>query len=82
MKISIKLLVLWVASLVLFTSAGIATWMGMALMEGLSGLMIRFFLGYCSIIVVAQAFTTIAELRQFFREATPEQAKSIRVLLG
>ncbi len=52
MKIGLKLLVLWAASMALFSSIAVATWMTMDVMEGVSGLTIRFFLGYCGIIVV------------------------------
>lgn len=54
MKIDRKLVFLWIASLALFTGAGIAVLTASDWMSGMHGLAIRFFLGYCGLIVVAQ----------------------------
>lgn len=59
MKIDLKLLILWSASLVIFAGSGIATVTSPDWMSGVQGLIIRFFLGYCSIIVVAQVFAVV-----------------------
>lgn len=81
MKIDKKLLVLWLASMALFISIAIATWLGMAVMEGVSGLTIRFFLGYCGIIIVSQVFSAVDALRQFFADTTADQPATVRGLL-
>lgn len=70
MKIGKKLLLLWAASMVLFVSAGVATWMTLDVMEGVSGLTIRFFLGYCGIIVVSQVFFALKAVQQLISELT------------
>ena len=81
MKIGLKLLLLWAASLALFSSAGLATWLGLSVMDGISGLMIRFFLGYCAIIVVTQVFSAIAEVGRLYRDISSKQPQSFRALL-
>ncbi len=81
MKIGLKLLFLWVASVALFTSVGIATWLTMDLMEGVSGMTIRFFLGYCGIIVVFQVFSSLTAIRELIHDVTEKKPESIRVLL-
>jgi divalent metal cation (Fe/Co/Zn/Cd) transporter len=81
MKIGVKLLVLWVASMALFISTGIAAWMTMDLMDGVSGLIIRFFLGYCGIIVVAQVFSALIAIRQFLDEIITRKPETVRVSL-
>jgi divalent metal cation (Fe/Co/Zn/Cd) transporter len=81
MKIGLKLLLLWAASLTLFSSAGLATWLGLSVMDGVSGLIIRFFLGYCAIIVVSQVFSAIAEVGRLYRDISSKQPQSIRALL-
>ncbi|MBE0577536.1 MAG: hypothetical protein IH613_16780 [Desulfuromonadales bacterium] len=80
MKIGLKLLILWAASITLFLCAGLATWLGMDVMDGVSGLTIRFFLGYCAIIVVSQVFSAFAAVCQLYRDITEKQPESIRVL--
>ena len=77
MKIGVKLLVLWVASMALFISTGVATWLTLDVMEGVSGMTIRFFLGYCGIIVVFQVFSALAVIRQLFHDMTEEKPASI-----
>ena len=64
MKISIKLVTLWIASLALFTGAGVAVLAASDWMSGVHGLAIRFFLGYCSIIVVAQVYAFLEVIRR------------------
>jgi len=54
MKIGMKLVFLWIASLTLFTGAGVAVLVASDWMSGVHGLAIRFFLGYSGLIVVAQ----------------------------
>lgn len=81
MKIGLKLLLLWAASTALFIAAGIATWLTLDVMEGVSGLTIRFFLGYCGIIVVSQVFAALAAVRQLLDDMTTKEPQAIRRLL-
>ena len=72
MEIGWKLLLLWTASMGLFIGAGIATWLTMDVMEGISGLTIRFFLLTISLIFLfinqpAQSFSNIFNFLNFFR---------------
>ena len=73
MKIGVKLIVLWIASMAFFISIGVATWLTMDVMEGVSGLTIRFFLGYCGIIVVFQVFSALAAIRQLIYDLTEKK---------
>jgi len=81
MKIGLKFLALWIASMALFISTGIATWLAMDLMEGISGLTIRFFLGYCGIIIVSQLFPALTAVRQLINDLTEKKPESIKVSL-
>ena len=81
MKIGWKLLVLWMASMTLFFGTAVATWMTMDVMDGISGLTIRFFLGYCGIIVVFQVFSALDAIRQLFNDMSEQNRHSIRNLL-
>lgn len=63
MKIDRKLVFLWITSLALFTGAGIAVLTASDWMSGVQGLAIRFFLGYCGLIVVAQVCTFLEASR-------------------
>ncbi len=81
MKIGLKLLLLWAASLALFSGVGLATWLGLAVMDGVSGLMIRFFLGYCAIIVVFQVFAATTEVGRLYRDISNKRPQSLRALL-
>ena len=76
MKIGIKLVTLWIASLALFTGAGIAALVVPEWMSGVPGLAIRFFLGYCAIIVVAQVCAFMEALRRL-REDSSETSTGI-----
>lgn len=80
MKIGSKLMFLWTASMALYISVGFATWQGMEMMNGVSGLTIRFFLSYCAIIIVAQVFAAFAAINQLFRDMTEKQQESNRAL--
>lgn len=77
MKIGLKVLVLWAASITLYVCAGLAAWLGMEVMDGVSGITIRFFLGYCGIIIVFQVFTALTELK-LFNDSTENHSESIR----
>ena len=64
MKIDKTLVILWIASLSIFTGAGVAVLMASDWMNGVPGLAIRFFLGYCGIIVVAQVCAFMEVIRR------------------
>jgi len=81
MEIGWKLLLLWTASTALFISVEIATWLTMDVMEGVSGLTIRFFLGYCGIIVVFQVFSALKAIQQLICDLTERDSQSIRPFL-
>jgi hypothetical protein len=81
MKIGLKLLALWAASLALYGAAMIATWLSMDVMEGISGLTIRFFLGYCGIIVVFQVFAALDAIRQLIYDINEQRPRPLRDLL-
>lgn len=77
MKIGLKLLILWAASITLYVCAGLAAWLGMEVMDGVSGITIRFFLGYCGIIIVFQVFAALTEIRRLFRDRTENHSEAI-----
>ncbi len=81
MKLGRKLIILWVASMTLFIATAIATLVTPDLMSGVSGLTIRFFLGYCGIIVVSQVFSAMAAVRKLFEEVSAKKPVSLRLLL-
>lgn len=72
MKNGIKMIIFWVASLALFASAGVVLLLYPDLLSGVKGPFIIFFLGYCGIIVVAQAFVFIEMIRDL-RVNSPEK---------
>jgi hypothetical protein len=81
MKLGRTLLILWVASIALFTATGIATLVTPERMSGIPGLTIRFFLGYCGIIVVSQVFSAMQAIRQLLDDLTAKKPVSLRMLL-
>ncbi|NJC89407.1 MAG: hypothetical protein FIB02_12905 [Desulfuromonas sp.] len=81
MKLGRTLILLWVASLALFTATGIAALATPDFMSGVPGLTIRFFLGYCGIIVVAQVFSAMHAIRALFNDLSTQKPVSLRVLL-
>ena len=81
MKLGRTLIILWVASMTLFIATAIATLVTPDLMSGISGLTIRFFLGYCGIIVVSQVFSAMAAVRKLFEEVSAKKPVSLRLLL-
>lgn len=74
MKIGVKMIIFWIASLALFASAGVVFLLYPDLLSGVGGPFICIFLGYCGIIVVAQAFAFIETLRDL-RENSPEKSR-------
>jgi len=81
MKFGAQLWILWLASMALFISTGIATWLTMDIMEGISGLTIRFFLGYCGIIIVFQVFAALSAIRDLVNDVSAKKPQSTRVML-
>lgn len=63
MKIGMRMIIFWIASLALYASAGVVSWLYPDWLRGGQGLFISFFLGYCGIIVVAQACALIEIIR-------------------
>jgi hypothetical protein len=49
-------------------------------MEGFSGLVITFFLGYCAIILVAQVFSALTAIRSLLEDLVDSKRNSRRVL--
>ncbi len=74
MKIGIKVIIFWVASLFLFASIWVVSLFTPDWLHGVQGLIIYFFLGYCGIIVVAQAFAFLEIIRRR-REDRPENSR-------
>lgn len=64
MKTGIKVIIFWVASLSLFVGAGFGFLLFPDLLNGTRGLFLSFFLGYCGIIIAAQALAFIEIFRR------------------
>jgi len=71
----------WLASMTLIMSTLVASIVTPGVMDGISGLVIRFFLGYCGIIMVAQLFASLSAIRRLFEEITSAKPISRRVFL-
>ena len=71
----------WLASMTLILATFVVSLVTPAVMQGLSGLIIRFFLGYCGIIMIAQLFASLAAIRQLFAELNSAKPVSSRVML-
>jgi len=56
------------------------TILGWPILDGFSGLVIQFFLGYCAIILVAQVFSALKTLRTVVVEVGRRRKVSRRVL--
>jgi divalent metal cation (Fe/Co/Zn/Cd) transporter len=74
----------WITTLTLF---GVALTFsqelfGWQLMDGFSGLAIKFFFGYCALILVAQVFSALAGLRSLLDELGRKKVLTRQVLLG
>lgn len=81
MKLGRTLTLLWLASLALFAAAGIAALTAPETLGGVSGWVIRFFLGYCGIIVTAQVLAAMEAIRRLLQESTAQKPVSLHVLL-
>lgn len=71
----------WLASMTLIMATLVASVATPDIMSGISGLVIRFFLGYCGIIMVAQLFASLAAVRRLFMELTSAKPVARRVYL-
>lgn len=76
-----KYITFWLASLTLILATLVAGMVTPDILEGISGLVIRFFLGYCGIIMVAQLFASLAAIRRLFEELGSAKPVSRRVYL-
>jgi len=81
MKLGRTLIILWMASLALFTATAIAILATPDSMSGVPGLTIRFFLGYCGIIVVSQVFSAMHAIRTLCDDLSAKKPVSLRLLL-
>ena len=75
MKIDLKLVLLWITSLVFFAGAGVVALTAPDWMSGIQGLTIRFFLGYCGVIVVAQVFALMEVIRRLQEELSASNSR-------
>ena len=73
----------WIAALTLLWAAIIfgPEIFGWQFMSGFSGLVIKFFLGYCALILVAQVFSALGALRSLLGEVGRIKEPSRQVLL-
>lgn len=76
-----KFITFWLASLTLLLATLVADMVTPAIMEGISGLTIRFFLGYCGIIMIAQLFASLAAMRRLLEDTLKPKPVSQRVYL-
>jgi len=81
MKLRPTLIILWLASLSLFGAAAVATVATPEALSGVSGWVIRFFLGYCGIIIVAQVLAAMDAIRQLLDGYSVQKPLSLRLLL-
>lgn len=81
MKLGRTLTLYWLISLALFAAAGVAALAAPESLSGVSGWVIRFFLGYCGIIVTAQVLAAMEAIRQLLEESTTQKPISLHVLL-
>jgi len=81
MKLGRTLILLWAASMALFISVGVITLYTPEYLDGVPGLTIRFFLGYCAIIVVFQVLSAMAAIRKLLDDVTRKKPVSFRLLL-
>lgn len=76
-----KYVTFWLASMTLIMATLVACVVTPDVMTGLSGLIIRMFLGYCGIIMVAQLFASLAAIRRLFDELSRPEPASRKVYL-
>ena len=71
----------WLASMALIMATFVVSIVTPDIMNGISGLVIRFFLGYCGIIMIAQLFASLSAIRRLFEEMSSAKPVSRRVYL-
>lgn len=71
----------WLASMTLIMATLVVSLVTPDVMEGISGLVIRFFLGYCGIIMLAQLAASLSAIRRLLEELTSAKPISRRVFL-
>lgn len=76
-----KCLAFGIGILALYLATVIAAFLTPGLMDGFSGLVIRFFLGYCGIIAVAQFVSALYAIRHALDELSRKQKVSRKVML-
>ena len=81
MKLGRTLIILWTASMALFIAAGVVSLYTPEYLDGVPGLTIRFFLGYCAIIVVSQVLSAMVAIRKLLDDLTKKKPVSFRLLL-
>ena len=81
MRLGRTLIILWAASIALFAATAIVTLVTPEALSGVPGLAIRFFLGYCAIIVVSQVWAAMHAIRRLFEELSAKKPVSMRILL-
>jgi len=74
---------LWIGAILLswFLVNLVPGYFGWAVREGLGGIVIQMFFGYCALILVAQAFSVLAVLREIAREAGKRKKAAARELV-
>lgn len=81
MKLGRTLTLLWLASLALFAAAGYLASSTPEFFTGAGGWVLRFFLGYCGIIVVAQVLAAMEAIRRLGDAGKGGEPLSWRLLL-
>lgn len=76
-----KYVTFWLASMTLIMATLVACVVTPDVMTGLSGLIIRMFLGYCGIIMVAQLFASLAAISRLLDELSRPEPASHKVYL-
>lgn len=76
-----KYVTFWLASLTLILATLVAGMVTPDVMTGISGLAIRFFLGYCGIIMLAQLFASLTAIRRLLEDLSSTKPISRRVYL-
>ncbi len=81
MKLGRTLIILWMASLVLFSATLLVSLAAPEMLSGVAGLALRFLLGYCAIIVVAQTHSALVAIRRRSEDLSTKQPVSASFLL-
>ena len=81
MKLGRTLIILWAASMALFVAAGVVSLVAPEYLDGVPGLAVRFFLGYCAIIVVSQVSAAMTAIGKRYDALAGNKPVSLRLLL-